>query len=61
MNYLTLPMGFVVNFTIPIPIQGTKISGDGRMEIIEKSASIETIEHCPYNCDTGMKSIVLHV
>jgi len=40
---------------LSLDIQGTKISGDGRLEIIENSSRIETIDHCPYNCGSDFR------
>ena len=34
-----------------LDIQGTKISGDGRGEIMDSCKLLEIIDHCPFNCD----------
>ncbi|XP_023320980.1 uncharacterized protein LOC111694964 isoform X2 [Eurytemora carolleeae] len=38
-----------------LDIQGTQLTGEGRLELAEKCENIQTIDHCPYNCDTDFR------
>merc|ERR1719468_499694 len=38
-----------------LDIRGTGISGQGSLAILERVASLEWLEHCPFNCDSDFR------